>query len=302
MSDKNTNEAQNKPYKRKWGDRRDGRLIRDLDAMHTITPLIYPNRCDNEAYISERIDLEAINNYLAKINQTETEFPYTIFHVVTTALVKTITLRPKMNRFIANRNMYERNEVTAAFVVKKQFSDSAGEGLAFVHTKGNDTLQTIHQSIKEQVLICRSNVPDKSTQQMDSYIKKLPRWLLRLVVDVVRVLDKHGKCPKSFIETDPYYSSVLLSNLGSIKLKCGYHHLTNWGTTSFFCVIGEKKKTPHFDQETGQYTMRETLDLGLTVDERIADGYYFSKTVRLIKHLLQNPELLEKPLDEEVDY
>ena len=35
--------------KRRLGDRKDGVLLRDLDGMHFITPLIYPNRCDNEA-------------------------------------------------------------------------------------------------------------------------------------------------------------------------------------------------------------------------------------------------------------
>ena len=44
------------------------------------------------------------------------------------------------------------------------------------------------------------------------------------------------------------------------------------------------------------------LNLGITLDERIADGYYYSKTIRLLQHLLQNPALLEKPLKEEVDY
>ena len=44
------------------------------------------------------------------------------------------------------------------------------------------------------------------------------------------------------------------------------------------------------------------MDLGLTIDERIADGYYYSKTVRLLKKLLENPQLLEKPLDEKVEY
>ena len=48
--------------------------------------------------------------------------------------------------------------------------------------------------------------------------------------------------------------------------------------------------------------MRMSIDLGLTVDERIADGYYFSRSVRLMRHLLENPELLEQPLSEEVDY
>jgi pyruvate/2-oxoglutarate dehydrogenase complex dihydrolipoamide acyltransferase (E2) component len=92
---------------------------------------------------------------------------------------------------------------------------------------------------------------------------------------------------------------VLLTNLGSIRLKCGYHHLTNWGTNSVFVVVGEKKKSPFFD-ENGTVTMKETIDIGLTIDERIADGYYYSKTVRLLKYLLQNPELLEQPFETEV--
>ena len=36
-------------YKRQPGDRRDGRLLRELDSLHFITGIIYPNRCDNEA-------------------------------------------------------------------------------------------------------------------------------------------------------------------------------------------------------------------------------------------------------------
>ena len=53
-----------KTTKRRCGDRKDGVLLRDLDGMHFITPIIYPNRCDNEAYISETIDLTNMNAYL----------------------------------------------------------------------------------------------------------------------------------------------------------------------------------------------------------------------------------------------
>ena len=48
--------------------------------------------------------------------------------------------------------------------------------------------------------------------------------------------------------------------------------------------------------------MRISVDLGLTIDERIADGYYYSRTVQLLKKLLDNPELLEKPLGDEVEF
>ncbi len=286
--------------KRRLGDRRDGTLLRDLDGMHFIVPLIYPNRCDNEAYISERIDLENLNIFLEKKNAGDPEFKYTLFHLIVTAMLKAITLRPKMNRFIQNKNIYQRNEVSAAFVVKKIFSDEGGEGLAFIHSVEEDTLDTVHDKIFKQVSSSRSDKVDRSSDSMD-ILNKMPRFLAKFLVWIITKLDKHGWCPDFLIATDPYYSSVVLSNLGSIKLKCGYHHLTNWGTNSVFCIIGEKKMTPIFD-ENGKAEMRETVELGLTIDERIADGYYYAKTVKLLKYLLQNPELLEQPLNAPVDF
>ena len=47
--------------------------------------------------------------------------------------------------------------------------------------------------------------------------------------------------------------------------------------------------------------MREKLKLGITLDERIADGYYYSRAIRLAKHLMEHPELLEKPASEPVE-
>lgn len=287
--------------KRRWGDRKDGALIRDLDGMHFITPLIYPNRCDNEAYLSETIDLTNINAYLKAKNETETDFPYTLFHLIVTAMIKTITLRPKMNRFIANKNFYQRNEVSASFVVKKQFADDAAEALAVIHAKPDSTLGSIHEELRHQIMDCRDeHKVDSSTDSMDLF-NKMPRFLSKFIVWIITRLDVHGWVPYSLIETDPYYTSVVLSNLGSIKLHSGYHHLTNWGTCSVFCIVGEKSKRPVF-REDGTIEMHEMLDLGLTIDERLADGYYYSRTIRLLRKLLENPELLELPADQEIEY
>ncbi len=286
--------------KRRLGDRKDGVLLRDLDPMHFITPLLYPNRCDNEAYICERIDLTNINKYLEKKNADSPEFKYTMFHVILTAALKVFTLRPHMNRFIQNKNIYQRNELTASFVVKKQFKDDAHEALAKIKAEDDSTLDTIHEDLFRQITSCRSEALDSSTESMDMF-NRMPRFLSKFIVWVITRLDKHGWVPSSLIETDPYYCSIVLSNVGSIKLRSGYHHLTNWGTNSFFVLIGEKKMSPFFDAE-GHAEMRETVDLGLTVDERIADGYYYSKSVRLLKKLLENPELLERPLSEGVEY
>lgn len=286
---------------RRFGDRRDAKLLRDTDALHFIMGIIYPNRADNEAYIAERVNLEPIKAYLAKKNVEGIPFKYTFFHVILTALVKTVTLRPKLNRFYANENYYQRNKVTAGFVIKKEFSDGSEEAMALLEARPDATIDTIHEEIRQRVQATRSEQKMNTTDNSMDILNKLPRFLSKAAIRFIRWLDRHGWCPDFLIGDDPNYSSVFLSNLGSIKLRSGYHHLTNWGTCSLFCVIGEKKWTPLYDQN-GLVEMRETVDLGLTVDERIADGYYYSKSIRLFKYLLEHPELLEQPLNTEVEY
>lgn len=283
---------------KKWGDRKDGKLLRNIDSMHYIMPLMYPNRCDNEACMNFQVDLTNVDRYLAQKNADDPEYKYNLFQIIVTALLKTIMLRPKMNYFIANGNMYERNEITAAFTVKKIFSDDGGEALARIYAKEDDNINTIHDEIYRQVSFCRSDKKDQSTASMD-IIQKLPGK--HIIGAAARFLDRHGWMPSSIIATDPYYCSAVLTNIGSIKMDAGYHHMTNWGTNSVFCVIGMIKKRPFYDDD-GNVTMLRSVKMSMTIDERIADGYYYSKTLRLFKHLLENPELLELPLNEKVEY
>ena len=284
--------------KRRFGDRKDGYWLRDLDALHAFTPYLMPNRTENEAFIQEQIDLTNILAYLEKKNAQQPEYKYTIFHIITAALAKTLTLRPRMNRFVKGNRMYERNELTFAFVVKKQFADEAHEALAFLSFDENCTVDSVHDKIMNEIYSCRSEKLDNSTASMD-VLTKLPRFVLRILIGILNLLDYYGKVPNSLIKADPNYASVFMSNLGSIGLKAGYHHLNNWGTNSIFVTIGEKAMRPVYDAQ-GNEEIRPVLELGLTLDERIADGYYYAKTVKLVKHLLQNPELLERPAHEEV--
>ncbi len=288
--------------KKKPGDRRDGTWLREVDAMHVIMPYLYPNKTDNEAFIMEDIPLQPIEDYLAARNAklAEGEEEYKLFHVLLAAFVKTITLRPKMNRFIKGGKMFQRNSLSVAFVVKKKFSDNGAEALAFKEFDENTTIDDVHRIISEEINECRSDKADNSTDKMDM-LKKLPRCILRFVMWILHRLDEQGRVPYSLIKTDPNHASCFITNLGSIGLKAGYHHLSNWGTNSLFVVLGKKKKTPIFNED-GSYSMQDTIPIGLTLDERIADGYYYSRTVKLLKYLLANPELLETAAKEEVDY
>ena len=284
--------------KKRWGDRRDATLVRQTDSMHYIMPLMYPNRCDNEAFISETIDLTNAMAWLEKKNAAQPEYRYNVFQLIVMAVMKTITLRPQLNRFYANYNLYQRNEVSAAFTIKKVFRDESDEGLAFIHAKPGDNIDSIHDEINRQVHYVRHEGKDQSTESMD-FLQKVP--FKKLLGVGARFLDRHGWMPQSVIATDPFQSSVVLANLGSIRLHAGYHHLTNWGTTSVFVVIGEIKPRK-FEDGAGNEVWRPSVDLGLTVDERISDGFYCSRSVQLLHKLLENPELLEGPLEGKVDF
>jgi hypothetical protein len=171
--------------------------------------------------------------------------------------------------------------------------------MAIVKGTEKSNIFMVHESVKKQVLPAKQGKQSGTEDSLD-FFNKLPHWLTTMIFNVIRRWSDKGKLPNSLIEGDSNHCSAFVTNLGSIGLKCGYHHLANYGTSSIFVVIGEKKMTPFYD-EKGKVTMKETLDLGFTIDERIADGYYYSKSMKIFSKVLQNPELLELPFDTEVN-
>lgn len=284
--------------------RKDGTLVPETDPMHLITPHMVPNRCDNEAVLTELFDMTAVEAYLAKKNADGPEFKYTFFHVICAAIAKVLVLRPRMNRFYAGRRLYDRNDILFAFVVKKKFEDNGAEALAIIKVDKDgevSPVEQLHGKVKDIVYSVRKENKTEGTTEKMGILTKLPRGLLRFVMSFLNWLDYHGRYPAALMKDDPYFASVFVSNLGSIKMHANYHHLVNWGTNSIFVVIGEKKLTPFF-QPDGSVQMRDALELGLTIDERIADGVYFAKSIHLLRRLLSQPELLDEPIQTPVDY
>lgn len=293
-----------KKAKKKRGDRRDGRLVREADSMHKFAGFLLPNRCDNEAVMSELIDMTAVEEFVKMKNADSPDFKYTMFHVICAAVAKVLYDRPKMNYFYAGNRLYERNEISFSFVVKRQFVDSSSEALAIIKLdKESDTspLEQIYGKVKKFVTHVRSENKTDGTTDIISVLVKSPRPIMKFIISVLNFLENRDWLPRDLVEFDPYHSSVFISNTGSIKLSAQYHHLTNWGTNSFFILVGEKHLHPFYD-ENGNVTMKNALELGLTIDERIADGVYFAKSIKLLRKLLQNPELLELPLQTEIEF
>ncbi|MBQ9824782.1 MAG: hypothetical protein IJM63_09820 [Solobacterium sp.] len=280
-------------------DRFDAKYLKDIDSMHFIMPFMYPNRCDNEAFFSFQIDLTAIDEYVAKKNAENPEYKYNLFQCIIAAALKTATLRSKLNIFIHNKKMYKRNEISAAFTVKQEFSDEGGEVLAFIHAKPDWTIEDLHNEIHRQLLKLKNkSYVDESTGVMDK-LNALPKAISRPLVNSVCWLEKKGMIPPALVETDPYHSTINFANLGSIGLPSGYHHLTNWGTTSMFIVIGKSGRMPFYEND--KVIFKDAVELNITMDERIADGFYFSKSMKIMQYYLAHPELLERPFNEKLD-
>ena len=288
--------------KSKWGDRWDGYRLRGLDPVHVMMPYMFGKRTENEAVLGEVIDLTELDKYLAAKNAQNPEFKYTWFHFIAAALAKAVLLRPKMNYFIAGGHYFERKKIQVAFNVKRRFTDEGEEAMAkfVLDPEGESPLEQVHSYVQKFVTKVRSDKEGVGVDDILKILSYLPRPLFRLLTWTLKKMEYYGIYPKSLAADDPCYSSVYISNLGSIKMNADYHHLFNWGTISFFVVIGEKKMRPYY-KEDGSYELRNSLKLGLTVDERIADGYYFAKTLRLVRKMFAHPELLDLPAATPID-
>ena len=285
----------------KWGDRRDGTWVKDAPGLNVLMASLYPNRTDCEVYLKEEIDVTEILKYIDAKNTPDAPYKTTLFHCFVAMMARLLMERPYLNRFIQGRRIYERNQITISFVAKRKFSDHAEEALMQYIARGSDTLSDISRFIVGDVNKMRS---EKSAGGIDDTINKLghmPRLLLMLTVKIVRWLDFWGLVPRFLTDGDSNTASVLLSNLGSIRCPSVYHHLNNYGTTSVLMTIGTIRKVPVL-QLDGTTEIRDMVDIGATLDERIADGFYFARSLKLIQHICAHPELLERPLEENSHY
>lgn len=288
-----------KKIKRNRGDRRDGRWVKDVPGLQSIMALLMPNRADCEVYLHDTFDCTELLKYLEKKNAGKTDEKMTLFHCIVTGVARMVKERPLMNRFVQGGRIYERDEISLSFVCKRRFTDHSEEALMVYKALDEDTVDSVSKKIIGDVRETRKS--EHSTGGIDQVLDnfaKIPRFLLIPIVRIVRWLDFWGLCPKAITEGDPNYTTVLLSNLGSIKCPSVYHHLNNYGTNSIMITIGTIHKE-EMVMADGHKEIRDVVDIGATLDERIGDGFYFARSLKLIKYILENPEeILEKPIGE----
>ncbi|MBE6155295.1 MAG: hypothetical protein E7164_00885 [Firmicutes bacterium] len=288
-------------YKRRWGDRKDARRIRELTGMAQISMDLKPNRSVSDVYINQKMDLTKLVEYVEKKKMEGIDLSY--FHTFVTAIGKVIYNRPKLNRFVANRHLYEHNDVVISFVAKVTFDDHAEEMMILTDIQPDDTLNTISEKIRKKVNKIRDNkdnVDKEGANIAIDVLGKLPNLLRIPIVGIFKWCDKKGILPSFLIKDNLYYSSMIVSNLGSIKCGAIFHNITDFGSCSSLATMGEIKNEEVID-DSGERSVKKICEFGINLDERIADGYYFAKCVQLLQYIFDNPELLEVRADEKIE-
>ena len=247
--------------RRRAGDRRDGRLLRSLPAFSKFIPYIMPTRNDAHIFYDESFEVSTVDRTLRRL-RVEGYKGIGMLHFLIAAYIRCISMLPGINRFIAGRRIYAHDDI--------------------VYRKMNEKIEEI-----------KTSEEDNNTEEVAETLTKMPRFLLRFAIAVLRVMDYFGLIPDSLIEASPFHGSMIITDLGSLRIGPVFHHIYNFGTLPVFIAFGAKRHAYEIDRH-GKVVDNKYVDCKFVMDERIADGHYFAQFLQAYRYLFQHPEILEK--------
>jgi hypothetical protein len=272
--------------------RLDATYVSGLIPYKRILPFIMPRRSDSLVYHQFSLDMTRAVDFIKVINKEQPgAHKYRVFELFLAALLRTITMRPALNRFIMNYECWQRNELSINFVIKEDYTDDAPEHSSVLYFDPEMTFPEIAQRVNQRIVTTRNGDRDDTDAAINFFLK-FPKVLLRFIIRIIRILDVHGIAPKALRDADGLHVTAFVANLGSINLLGSpHHHLYEWGTTSLFLTMGAlRRKRIFHEDETISYI--DSMEIGVTLDERIADGFYFIKSMQTLQDILHNPEQL----------
>jgi hypothetical protein len=277
--------------------RPDGTLLADLPHFTRLLPYLMPGRNGSTIFFEQDFDVTETLRWLKSHNRAlPPEQPkVTFFQVFLCGAVRAIALRPKMNRFVSGHRYWQRNRISVNFVAKKELTDEGEEINITIPFSPFETIHTLPSKVNHAI---RSTMDSMSTAADDTnaFLVKLPRFLLRLVFWVLKKLDYYNVLPGSFMAEMPFYSTLFLTNVGSVGIDAPLHHNFELGTCGIFVALGtlRKARIPAPAGSAEPFLTRDQVRVTFTFDDRIVDGVYSGRTIALFKSLVEQPKALEQ--------
>ena len=286
------------PYRRKWGDRMDGRRVRSLMPISALSTYFMPTRVESTNAITDSVEIANAEKYIHE-KRREGLKHFGMTHLLIAAYTRTVAELPQVNRFIAGQKIFSRFEIICSMIIKKDMDTSSPETMIKVHLTPKDTAYDVYEKYDALVQDVKATeeLSDKGFDGFTKLIQNFPSIILAIGIMAVRVLDYFGLCPYEVFELSPFHGSMFITSMGSLGIPPINHHLYNFGNISQFCAFGAKR-TERSIAADGSIVTRKYIDMVWDTDERICDGFYYSQVLKRVKYYVTHPELLDVPPEE----
>lgn len=279
-----------------FGFRSDGYKVKGLDPIDQLIPQLMRTRNDAMNYNTMPVRVEGMDKWIKEKSEKE-NIRFNYMHVVVASIVRTYAMRQRLNRFVVNGRIYQRNGLFMSISTKLSLSDEAPELTTKIRFTGQESIYEVKEKLDNAIKASAEADRENASTKTAGKITMIPTFLMGAGVGLLRLLDRYGLLPRKLIdEVSPFHTSFYLTNLKSIKGDWIFHHLYNFGTTGMFVSMG-KEKLEACVNEDEELEVGKVMTLGITTDERYCDGFYYLKSMRLWKSLLADPSLMEERLD-----
>ena len=279
--------------RRRMGDRKEGRLLRSLPGFSKFIPFIMPQRNDRYLHYEESFEVTPLDRMLRKL-RVDGYKGIGILHFLIAAYVRAISRMPGVNRFVAGRRIYARDNIEVIMTVKRALSLDATETTIKVVFEPTDTILDVYRKMNEKIDEIKSSDESNGTEDVADMFARMPRFLIRFVLMILRVMDYYGWLPKSLLDVSPFHGSMIITDLGSLRIGPVYHHIYNFGTLPCFVAFGAKRHAYELDRH-GQMVDRKYVDCKFVLDEGIVDGHYWAQVLLAYRYMFEHPEMLLSP-------
>ena len=276
--------------------RKGARYLKTLHPIDRLMPHVMPKRSDAQVFFTDDIDCTAIDKYIAEKKEQGIDMTY--LDVFVAGAVRLYAKRPALNRFVMGGRIFANDKIWVSMALKKSLRDNEPGTTIKIPFTGYETIFEVKAKFDEQIHTNKDADNKNSTDKLAGLLSAIPNWVMRWAFALIRFLDRSSLLPEAITDASPFHGGLFITYLKSLGIPGIYHHIYDLGTIGQFIAVGKERLAPVVDQHTREIKVAKIMTMMVVADERICDGLYYARSMRLYRRILENPWVLETPLAE----
>ncbi len=285
--------------KKRWGDRKDGRLLRTREPMSVVETFILVDRIGATNYIQDKVEISKAEEYI-KRKRKEGLNGFGLMHVMVATYVRVVSQMPAINRFVSGQRVYARNRIEVNIDIKTEMTLEAPNTCVKIILSPADTAEDVYHKMKAVIDAEKGGDNDSDFDGVAATLAKFPKLVFKFSIWFMKLLDYFGGLPRYLLDVSPFHGSFFITSMGSLGIPPIFHHLYSFGNVPIFCAIGPKRTAYEIDRN-GETVKKKYMDYTISTDERIVDGYYYATAFRMMKLCFSDPDRLDLPPEKVVE-